>query len=310
MKNKKNILITCGGGGGPIYLARKLKQKHNVFLVDGGDQNVAPYLGFPFAKIPFGNSTEFPVAIKALIEKWNINCVVPGADEELLPLVQLLEEKPALMVLTPSKEFISLCLNKKKLMEVLEKLNISHLLPFTKKEAVKYPAIAKPIFGRGSRQVHILNSADQLDGYLKLYGKKFDDILVQPHIDGVEYTISVIVNNLNKIIGIVPKKIIEKRGITRAAVVEKNHLIDKVCKKIVKEFNPRGPFNVQLMIKNGKVFIFEINPRLSTTSVLTDKSFGNEVELYIKYFNKDKINTPPALKENVRLFRYEENIFK
>lgn len=310
MKNKKNILITCGGGGGPIYLARALKKKHNIFLADGSDQNAAPYLGFPFARIPFGNSPEFPEAITSLIKKWNIDCIVPGADEELLPMIKLTEKQPSLMVLAPSKEFTSLCLDKKKLMERLAELGISNLKGFAKKKEVKYPALAKPIFGRGSRQVHILKNVNQLNGYLELYEKKFDDILVQPYIGGIEYTISVIVNDNNKIIGIVSKRIINKKGITQAAVTEKNNVIDKVCTQIVKDLNPKGTFNVQLKIENKVAYIFEINPRLSTTSVLTDRSFGNEVELFIKYYNKAKIDKPPTLKTPVFLYRYEENIFK
>jgi carbamoylphosphate synthase large subunit len=59
----------------------------------------------------------------------------------------------------------------------------------------------------------------------------------------------------------------------------------------------------------GKGYIFEINPRLSTTSVLSNKAFGNEVELYIKYYNADEINNPPELKSGVYLYRYDDNVF-
>ncbi len=306
---KKNILITCAGGGGPIFLARELGKSHNVFLVDGGDQNAGPHLGFPFQKIPFGNSPEFSKAIKNLVEKWKIDCLVPGADEELLPVAKILEENPKLMGTVPSADFISLCLNKKRLMEELSKDGISNLLGFKEKKDVVYPAIIKPIFGRGSRQFHIIKNADEMEGYLKLYGEKFEDVLCQPYIEGVEYTVSVIVNNKNKLIGIVPKRIIEKRGITRSAVSEYSQIINDVSRAIVEKYNPKGLFNIQLKIFKGVVYIFEINPRLSTTSVLTDKSFGNEVELYMKYYDEETIINPPKLKEKIFLYRYDENIF-
>jgi carbamoyl-phosphate synthase large subunit len=310
MKAKvKNILFTCAGGSSPIFFARELKKSHGIFLVDGGDQNAAPHLGFPFQKIPFGTDPAFPGVIKALIEKWNIDCVVPGTNKELEPLIQVLKENPSLLMVMPSADFINLCLNKKKLMEELATAGISFLSPYAKKETVHYPAIVKPIYGEGSRQFHIIKTALQLEGYLGLYEKEFNDVLVQPYIEGTEYTISVIVNNLNKIIGVVPKKIIEKRGITRAAVSEQNELIHKLCEDIVTKYNPRGPFNVQLKLWEGKAYIFEINPRLSTTSVLSDKAFGNEVELYLKYYDADEIKDPPELKSGVYLYRYEENIF-
>ena len=72
--------------------------------------------------------------------------------------------------------------------------------------------MVKPIYGRGSREMHITKNARELDGYFKLYNKKFNDVVAQPYIGGDEYTVSVIANNLNKIIGIVPKKIILKRN--------------------------------------------------------------------------------------------------
>lgn len=305
---KKNILITCGGGGGPIYLARELQKFNNVFLVDGGDQNAAPYLGFPFQKIPFGSSPDFAGEMKKLIATLKIDCVVPGADEELLPVAALQRENPSLMAVLPSADFITLCLNKKRLMQELARAGISELLPYTKCENVAYPAIMKPVFGRGSRQVHTVQTPEQLDGYLKLYDKTFDEVLVQPCIEGVEYTVSVIVNNRNALIGIVPKKIIEKKGITRAAVAEQNERITALCTDIVAKYKPGGPFNVQLKMWNDTPYVFEINPRLSTTSVLTSKAFGNEVELYLRYYDQDIITDPPTFKEGVRLFRYDENI--
>lgn len=305
----KNILFTCAGGSSPIFFARSMQKTYNLFFADAGDQNAAPHLGFPFQKIPFGNSPTFLGEIEALIKKWNIDCVVPGTNRELSAFIELSKKTPELLMVMPSADFIHLCVNKKQLMNELAEANISFLPPYKTKEKVVYPAIAKPVSGEGSRQFHIVNTPEQLEGYLKLYDTKFDDILVQRYIEGAEYTISVIVNNRNKMVGVVPKRVIEKRGITRAAVSEHNELIEKLCTDIVATYNPRGPFNVQLKLLEGKGYIFEINPRLSTTSVLSNKAFGNEVELYIKYYNADEIKNPPELKSGVYLYRYDDNVF-
>ena len=307
---KKTILILCAGGSGPIFLARVLAKKYNVVLADGSGDNAAPFLGFKFYVVPFGNHPEYLTVIKKIIQKHKVDYVVSGADEELIPISILAQDMGSFVHIAPSLDFIKLCLNKKQLMIELEQASISNLSLFKKIQDVKYPAIVKPIYGRGSRGVHIVNNTAELKGYFGLYSKKFSDVVVQKHISGVEYTVSVIVNNMNAMIGIVPKKVIYKRGITRAAVTEDNPSIEKICRKIVELWQPRGPFNVQLMLYKNKVYIFEINPRLSTTSVLTDRAFGNEVELFIKYYNKTSINKPPTLKVPVFLYRYEENIFK
>jgi carbamoyl-phosphate synthase large subunit len=310
MPKRRTVLITCAGGSGPIYLAKKMGRKFNVVLADGDDQNAGAHLGFPFYRIPFGNKPNFKRAILSIVKKHRVDLIVPGADEELEGVSELLLESSHLSAVIPSSAFIRLCLNKKDLMAALDKEGISKLLPFVSPTAVKYPAIAKPIYGRGSKAVHILSGARNLEGYLKLYGKPFSDVLVQPFVDGDEYTVSVIVNDLNKLIGIVPKRVISKRGITRSAVSESNKTIEAMCRKIIDRFEPSGPFNVQLKLRAGKAFIFEINPRLSTTSVLTEKAFGNEAELYFKYLGDSRVPAPRKIKEGVYLYRYEENVFK
>ncbi|MBI2010386.1 MAG: ATP-grasp domain-containing protein [Candidatus Chisholmbacteria bacterium] len=307
-KEKKNILITCAGGSAPLYLANVLKRKYNVFLVDASPNIAAAKLNLPFAQVPFGNSPKYFAVLNSLVQKWHIDCIVPGADEELLKVSRLCQFFPHLSAVIPTPEFIVTCLNKKSTMQLLANNKISFLSPFRRYQ-IHYPAIVKPIYGRGSRQVHKITTPRELTGYLKLYNQKFNQILVHPYIGGTEYTVSVIVNNLNELIGIVPKKVIIKQGITLAAVTEKNELINQACKKIVFTLKPQGPFNVQLKVYRRKVYIFEINPRLSTTSVLTDKAFGNEIELYLKYFNQTKIINPPHLKPGVYLYRYYENVF-
>ncbi len=298
----KNILVTSAGGAGAMDLAKTLATRYAVFLADASDAVHEQYPNFPFQKIPFGSDPGYKAAVKALITQSKIDCVFPGSDDELLPCSELRDDGRAACV-TPSSTFIAACLDKKNLMTVLHAKNISHLPPFASAEAVTYPAFAKPIRGRGSRGIHKLERPEQLEGYLKLFNTPFDKILVHPFAGGQEYTVSVIVNNKNKIIGIVPKIVLEKRGLTLAAITERNATIEKTCQRIVDEMNPCGPFNVQMMLDHNECFVFEINPRLSSTAVLTEKAFGNEVDLYIRYFDQEIINDAPQMKEGVRFSR-------
>ncbi len=308
-KGKIGILILCAGGSGPIYLAKKLRKMYRVVLADASAQHAGTSLGLPSYRIPMGTDPGFLRAIRTIVRAHDIDYVVPGADEELVPLSAFAEKDTRLKVVAPRHDFIALCLNKKKLMHELVGKNISHVPPYEKIRDVRYPAIAKPISNHGSREVHRVGSVAQLNGYLALYGKKFGDILVQQLVSGDEYTVSVIVNNKNKLVGIVPKKIILKRGITRSAITASHPAIERACRAIVETMSPCGPFNVQLMLHKNAVYIFEINPRLSTTSVLTERAFGNEIELYVRYFDRETIVGAPKFKRDILLMRYEENIF-
>ncbi|MCK9361068.1 ATP-grasp domain-containing protein [Patescibacteria group bacterium] len=308
-KKKLNVLITCAGGSASLYYAKYLKKQYGIFLADASDKTIARFQGFPFARIPFGNDKRFPSTLHRLVKRWKIDVILPGADEELVPVSQYRAKHPNVTAIIPREDFIKLCLNKTRLMKVLDREGISHLLPYTKASNVRYPAIVKPVYGRGSKGVHRVERASALRGYLELYGKRFSDVLVQPHIEGVEWTVSVIVNDRNRLIGIVPKRVIDKRGITRVAVTERNRVIEELCKKIVERFKPAGPFNVQLKLFKGVPYVFEINPRLSTSSVLTDVAFGNELDLFVKTRGQEKIARIPTMKSGVYLYRYEENVF-
>jgi len=102
---------------------------------------------------------------------------------------------------------------------------------------------------------------------------------VQQYIDGTEYTISVVIWKDGDVQAVVPKEIISKQGITRLAVTRKNPEIDALCRKIQDNLHADGPMNVQLRLDNstGIPYVFEINPRYSTTVTLTDRAGVEEV---------------------------------
>ena len=69
-----------------------------------------------------------------------------------------------------------------------------------------------------------------------------------------------------------------------------------------------GSFNVQLKEYNGKIFVFEINPRFSTTLVLSIESGINEIDLNILFYNKKNVEYIRNFKETILVRRWE-NIF-
>lgn len=304
----KKILFTGAGGSSVSYLANKLRKKYKIILSDADPFCAGLNSKYESKIIPFGTDEKFEKTLEKIISNENIDYVIPGVDEELLKFWKIKQKNNNFELILPSADFTELCLNKKKLMEELKEKKISYIPTYSIKNS-EFPLIAKPIYGRGSRKVHKIENEKELKGYFDLYKLNPQETLLQKYINGREYTVSVIVNNKNKKIGIIPKKIIMKRGITRIAVSKYNKKIGDTCNKIIEKFNPKGPFNVQLKFFEDTPYIFEINPRLSTTSVLTDKVFGNEIDLFIENFNKEKINLKKKMKEGIFMARYEKEVF-
>ena len=283
----KTIFMTGGGGAGAVYATRKLRElNYRVIL---GDMNEWA-AGLKFADksytLPSGDSDNFIEVVKTIIKDENVDVFIPLIDEEILKSYQLKNVK----VLLPRYEFSKMCLDKWELYRAFKENG----LPIPETQTIgafenvtdictDYSIIIKPRFGRGSRDVYEIKSMEEfVEEYLayKTLTRLPDyKIICQQKLSGTEYTVSVVVNNHNDLIAVVPKEIIQKRGITISAITKRNEAIERLCYAICDKLKPCGSFNVQLIIQDGVPYVFEINPRFSTTIALTMEAGINEIEL-------------------------------
>tara|TARA_B110000046_G_C12958638_1_gene383446 strand:- start:51 stop:995 length:945 start_codon:yes stop_codon:yes gene_type:complete len=308
----KRILISGLGGSLFPYLNSKLKEKkHKIYYLDSNSELKFIYPNVKLQLSPIVTSNRYFDFVLDIIKKNKIEIYIPLIDEELLVAKSLGEILPSLKVLIPNKHFIELCLNKYLLMQELDKLGISKTpsyLDSNFKWQIQPPLFVKPNSGRGSRGIRKIENQLQLEAY-KQENSLNGDILIQPLIEGIEYTVGVLTNNKNEILSISPKKVIKKDKVTVNAVTENNPIINKLARKIIKLLKPKGPFNIQLFLTKEMVpIIFEINPRFSTTLILSMEAGVDEIDLLIDNYNSQDIELTHA-KEGVYLYRTWKNTF-
>jgi len=309
----KRILISGLGGSLFPYLHTKLIEAgYDPHYVDSNPVLKYVYPQFNFYPAPLVSDIQYRQFIIDLCMQKDIGVYVPLIDEELVNAVLLGKEMNGLKVLAPQTEFIQLCLDKFSLMKKLKESNISDI-PTSKGDTfssqIPFPVFAKPNTGRGSRGVKKITSQHQLDAYYILERFNPSEVILQPFIEGTEYTVSVLVNSKNQIISISPKRVIQKKGITISAVTENNILIDNLAAKITDTLKPKGPFNIQMfMAKDQTPFIFEINPRFSTTLVLSYEAGLDEISLLLENYENDAVKVRAA-SEGIFLFRHWSNSF-
>ena len=305
------ILLTAGLGSPFPRLAEDLKKLgYKVVLADSAADKEftswkkdSPTVMYKPRLLGKG----YYVDIQKILDIENPDYYVPMLDEEIIWAHSLKGVK----ILSPTKHFCAACLNKEDLMQYLRDLKISVVKTWVgdgpNKYPIKYPCFIKPIVGRGSRGARRLENKNEYLAHLVMEGKQPWQMMRQEYLDGDEYTVSVVVNKKNQLMALVPKLVYEKRGITIHAVTEKNGGIYGVCKDVVRKMNPCGTFNVQLKVVDGIPKIFEINPRLSTTSILTTAAGVNEIDLMIKHWEDD---SPPYVdfKEGVHMRRRWESV--
>lgn len=308
----KKLLISGLGGSLFPYLAKRLEVNYKLVFIDSNALLKKIYPDLDFLIAPLVSDIHYIDFVKKIIDDFGIDFYIPLIDEEL-ELAKGLEGYNELSVISPNQDFIKLALNKYKLMKILRSKALSYIPSYRGSDfnnQIDPPLFLKPIYGRGSRGIKKINSSDQIFSYYSLEERSPDDTLIQPVIEGTEYTIGVTINNLNDIIAISSKRIINKRGITQCAITENNLVINDMVVNLVNKLKPHGPINIQCFLTpNNEIKIFEINPRFSTTTIMEYEGGVDLIDLYIQNLNErysDRILTP---KEGIMLYRRWENLF-
>lgn len=307
LKNK-NILITGAGGAAVPTLIKRLKSSgYNVTAVDMDKKAVGLMFADNSYVIPGGLDEKFLPAIEKICKEEKIDAIIPLVDEELVKICTL--EENGIKTILPQKSFTELCLDKYLLMKKLKLKGIlapKTFLASKLNESPNYPIIIKPRAGRGSRGIGIIKNKYDLENYFKNNKYKLEDLIAQKYIKGAEFTVSVVAYRDGEVQAVIPKEVILKQGITKLAVTRKNAEIDEVCRLVQEKLKANGPFNVQLMIndEDKKPYIFEINPRFSTSISLTSAAGVDEMIILLEQalFNRPKDNLN-VWKENIMLVR-------
>ena len=273
MKNKK-LLFTGGGGVFSETIWREIGNKYDIYFADINPKKI--FYKIPNSKklkIEKGNSKKFIISLKSLIKKYNFDLIIPNVDEEIFNIINSKFDKKKIFL--PPARFCKLTLNKLAFFEYLKKNHLENLDTLRLDKLRKYNKdktyLIKPIYGRGSRYVKRIDKEKDIKKFITFNKLDKKNLLIQNFIHGNEYTVFVHTNNKNSVI--IPVRVYQKKGITIDAKIEKNKIIENYIKtKILKVFTTKNCFNIQLILKGKKVYIIEINPRLSTTFALIVKS--------------------------------------
>jgi len=276
-KTLSPTIVLTGAGGvaipSMIDVLRMTFPSARLIAVDMDPQAIGLRLADLGVVLPPGGTPAFLPAMRRLCSEEAVDVIVSVVDEELVDLCSL--EGEGIKLIQPNRKFVELALDKLTLMHRLRALGLpapwTSLASDCDLDAVPYPAIVKPRVGRGSRGIARVTDRAALLVALDESTYPREQLLVQQLIEGLEYTVSVVVWRDGEVQAVVPKEIISKRGVTRAAVTRKNDQIDAYCRAIQRELRADGPFNVQLCLdhRDGTPYAFEINPRFSTSVTLT-----------------------------------------
>ena len=292
--SKLRIGVTgVGGGAGQSVLKALQNTEYEVVGLDGELLGTGLYVTPLAYKIPYANSPEFIPALLDICRKERIQILFPGLDAELAQLSAHRKDFSAIgtTVIVSDASVIDISDNKLETFNQLTRLGFQVPATMTLKdfvlqrEAIAFPIIVKQqVGGARSKNVFLFKTAALFETFLEELTNQVGYV-VQEYIEGDEYTCGS-VNLAGECKGVVVMRRILRDGDTYKCFSERNATIENAVTDLLNAIKPFGACNVQLRMRNGVPYIFEINARCSGTTAARALCGFNEPKAIADYLLK------------------------
>lgn len=321
MLEKLNVMVTgVGGGGVGEQILKCLKLSNLNLRIIGCDMNRTSMglknVDKAYIVPPARNSRYLDCIIKICKEN-DVKVLFYGSEPELKVFSNNRElfESEGIYVPLNTKELIDTCMDKNKTMKFLSE-NGFPLQKYweinSENELDKidiYPVVLKPsVGGGGSINTFIAQDKDELMMFGRYLLGLYDMFTVQEYVGNPEseYTVGVVCNENGKYINSIavkksilsglsnkmriPNRTGRKELGTLLAIssgISQGEIgrfpdITEPSRRIAEAIGTTASINVQCRFVDGKLHVFEINPRISGTSSMRAMVGFNEPEMFIR----------------------------
>jgi carbamoyl-phosphate synthase large subunit len=292
---------------------------YRILAVDSSPLAAGLYRSDIGLVVPKASDPEYIDSIITHLKNYDVDALFVGSDEELMAIAttkkRIEKESPA-KVLVTELDVLKIARDKWETYKFLKANNLScaeSCLPENKDEFTEefgFPLVVKPREGFGSVNFFVTKSTDEMEYALTQiqdYGWK---PMLQEYLPGIddEFTSGITVDKNGKyimssisirkylkggqtykafiddypIVSLSAEKVAEKLGVTGAVNIQSKYVPkDEVTSssKTAAEFEPR---NLNESMQNGRMKIFEINPRFSATCPLRSYAGINEPDIVFR----------------------------
>lgn len=280
--------------------------KGKILSTDSNDLSAGFYMSDFKEVIPEAEEKDYLGKLLDIIDKYSVDLIMPSSGYDIFPISENKEilHKHGIIPIISDRKVLEICRDK---LLTFETLKQNFDLPFTTlkpEEIDAFPIIAKPRYGKGSRDVIKLHDKEEL----QFISKRYNDMIYQEYLPGEEYTIDVLSDlSANPLISIPRIRIQTKGGIsTKGRIVLDKYLID-VTLNIAEFLKIIGPCCIQMKRDiNNKFKLVEINPRLGGGTIFTTLAGANFPSMIIDMAEGKSIIIPKI--SEITILRYYEEI--
>jgi carbamoyl-phosphate synthase large subunit len=303
------ILVPSASAPAGINTIKSLKMvKYPVKIVasDSNPISAGFFMSDAHEVLPEIDSKLYITRLFEIVEKHKIEILMPSSGYDIY---QYSENKEKLLKLgalpvVSDKKTMERCRDK---MQTFSYLSKKFDLPFTTldyKRTIRFPIIAKPRYGKGSKGIVKIENEKELK-YVQI---KKDDLIFQEYLPGTEYTIDVLSDlDCEPIIAVPRIRLETKAGISTMGKIVKDENISDTCKSIAKYLKIRGPCCIQMKeSEEGILKIVEVNPRLGGGTFFTTLAGANFPAMILDMVYGKKLKIPKI--SEITIVRYFEEI--
>lgn len=320
MKPIRVMVTGIGGGGVGEQVLKCLKLSKLEYYIVGCDMNPTSkglqevdkaYL------VPGAKDKHYIDCILKLCKENDIEVLFYGSEPELKMLSRHRHEFESEGIYIPlnPKELIDICMDKNRTMDFLkgQGFEVQKYWEISSEKDFEYvnifPVVLKPsVGGGGSANTFIAQDEYELKTFGKYLLSMYEQFLAQEYVGNAEqeYTLSVICNDEGRYINsiAVRKSILSglsnkirvanrtgrrelgeilaiSSGISQGEIGRFPEVTEP-GRRIAEALGTTASINIQCRIHKGKMYVFEINPRISGTSSLRAMVGYNEPEMLIR----------------------------
>lgn len=310
LRRVNRVLVPGASAPAGINTIKSLKMANcggKILATDSDPLSAGFYMAHDFCVMPLvKDEDEFIDKLFQNVKEYGVNLLMPSSGYDIYLYSKYkaeLKDMGAVAVVSNPKN-LEICTDK---LRTYDFLKADFQLPFTTtdpKETGRFPVIAKPRFGKGSRNVIKIENEQELH----FVASQFRDMIFQEFLPGTEYTVDVLSDLEGKAIFAVPRiRLQTKEGISTKGKVVHHPFLERECMKIAEAVGIKGPCCIQMKESaEGELKLVEINPRMGGGTIFSALAGANIPAMIVAMVEGEKIS-PPNISE-ITVLRYFEEI--
>ena len=318
MKCQKEIRILVTGVGRRVELMQAFREaasnmKIKLILVGADMAGTAPALSYCdyYRQICAMKDPDYINQLLKICVEESIDLVMPTIDTDLQVLAdnreRFAENDIGVMISTPDK--IAICRDKNFTSDFFVSCGLLAPKPCNDYRLYDgpFPCFIKPKDGSSSINAFKVDNAEALPSFAERVG----DYIIQPFIDGTEYTVDIFCDFEGNPIFITPRIRMAVRSgeVLKTKIVDDAKIIDE-CRKLIAAFKPVGPITVQLIRQDstGDDYYIEINPRFGGGAPLSMKSGARSAEKILAILCGNPVSYEHVMEDGAIYSRFDQSV--